>query len=318
MADRITDKLNAVINDNLALLDEEAFLSLERRIVQLRDRAGLMLRLDSLIESENRVEEFAALFEDAPLASDVPEESQEFLRSRAHARSLSDRLTVCRYLAEGLKNRSADTLARLYPGEPAVRSPRIAYFKNAYADAAFRIFSGVLDNPSVVYMPDFTAVCEEVYYGRADMCMLPLDSSRDAKLISFYRLIDKYELSPVYSCDVTSPDGGVTTRYALLRRSIGLPDAAQLDKADSCFFEFTLVPDESAALCDILWAARECGLSLYKVDSIPLTWSDSEFADDIILRVSSRQELTAFALFLALAVPQYEPLGIYMHIRAEG
>ena len=318
MADRITDKLNVVINDNLALLDEEAFSALERRIVQLRDRAGLMLRLDSLLESENRVEEFAALFAEAPVPKEAPEESAEYLGACAQARSFSDKLTVCRYLADGLKNRSADTLARLYPGEPLNRSPRIAYFQNAYADAAFRIFSGVLDTPSVVYMPDFTAVCEEVYYGRADMCMLPLDSSRDAKLISFYRLIDKYELSPVYSCDVTSPDGGITTRYALLRRTIGLPEPEQLEKANSCFFEFTLVPDESNALCDVLWAARECGLSLYKVDSIPLTWSDSEFACDVILRVNSRQGLTAFALFLALAVPQYEPLGIYMHIRAEG
>jgi hypothetical protein len=117
---------------------------------------------------------------------------------------------------------------------------------------------------------------------------------------------------------VTSPDGGVTTRYALLRRTIGLPDSGTLDTPGSCFFEFTLVPDEEMSLCDVLHAARECGLSLYKVDSIPLTWSDSEFACDVILRVNSKQGLTAFALFLALAVPQYEPLGIYMHIRAEG
>ena len=53
MADRITDKLNVVINDNLALLDEEAFSALERRIVQLRDRAGLMLR--SSVSERNRV-----------------------------------------------------------------------------------------------------------------------------------------------------------------------------------------------------------------------------------------------------------------------
>ncbi|MBE6612170.1 MAG: hypothetical protein E7632_06740 [Ruminococcaceae bacterium] len=310
-------RLNAIIDENLALLDGESFCALERRIVQLKERAFLIMRQDSLIESENRAEEFDAMFRHAAIPGEAPAESGDYLTSRAGASTFSDKLTVCRYLAEGLKNRSTDTLARLFPGEALTASPRIAYFQNAYADAAFRIFSGSFDTPSVTYAADFTAVCEEVYYGRADLCMLPLDSSRDAKLISFYRLIDKYELNPVMSCDVTSPDGGVTTRYALLRRSIALPDASLFDRPGSCFLEFTLVPDENASLGDVLAAAKECGLSLYKVDSIPLTYSDSDFACDVILKVGSRLGLTAFALFLTLAVPQYEPLGIYRHIPGE-
>ena len=89
-----------------------------------------------------------------------------------------------------------------------VRRRRVAYLRNAYADRAFRRFCEQLGELSVVYCTDFESVCEEVYYGRADMCILPLDSSRDAKLIGFVRLVDKYELKnhPVLRDNVTRPE----------------------------------------------------------------------------------------------------------------
>ncbi|MBQ8552090.1 MAG: hypothetical protein IJ428_04665 [Clostridia bacterium] len=301
-----------VIGENLALLAEESTSADERKLAWLRDLAMLMLRRDSSIFGETRSDDFSALFESTPMPEDIPEDFLHHARFRNRAALFSDKLTVCRFLAEELERRGVKLLERLLGDDSYKSSPKIAYFKNAYADAAFRIFSDVLDTPSVVYAPDFTAVCEEVYYGRADMCMLPLDSSRDAKLISFYRLIDKYELNPVFSCDVTTPDGSVTTRYALLKRAIALPDKT---KRSGCFFEFSLVPDDGATLGDVLSAAAECGLTLYKVDSIPLTYNSSEFSCEVILKVGDAPGLDAFVLFLTLAMPQYEPLGIYPHIR---
>ncbi|MBR5539350.1 MAG: hypothetical protein IKU61_05570 [Clostridia bacterium] len=308
--------INAIISDNLSLLNAESRSVEERRLAQLRDRALFIARDDSFIDWDSRVEEFSSMFEYSTGENSNPE-IETYISSRYNGQSFSDKLLVCQFLAEIYKERRVPLLERLLKATPGQGSVRIVYFQNAYADAAFRIFSGVLENPSAFYASDFTAVCEEVYYGRADMCMLPLDSSRDAKLISFYRLIEKYELSPVYSCDVTTPDGEITTRYALLKRSFGIPKREYLEREDSCFFEFTLVPDEGASLCDVLAAAKECGLSFYKVDSIPLTYSTSKFACDVILKVGNADALDAFVLFLSLAVPQYEPIGIYPHIRAK-
>ncbi len=302
----------SIIGDNLAILSEENTSSDERRLAWLRDLAMLMLRDDSAIFDENRTDVFSQILGKMELESDIPKESACHLCFKDHAILLSDKLTVCKFLAEEFEHRGVKLLDRLLGNDPYSRSPKIAYFKNAYADAAFRIFSDVLESPSVVYASDFTAVCEEVYYGRANMCMLPLDSSRDAKLISFYRLIDKYELSPVLSCDVTTPDGSVTTRYALLKRSISLPQKAD---RHGCFFEFSLVSDNGSALGEVIAAATECGLSLYKVDSIPLTYNSGEFSYEIIFRADDPHGLDEFVLFLTLAVPQYEPLGIYPHIR---
>ena len=103
------------------------------------------------------------------------------------------------------------------------------------------------------------------------------------------------------------------TRYALLRKSAFLPSEKQ-DKKGELFFEFSFVPDESSALCDVLTAAADCGLRLYKVDALPLTYTDSEFLYDVILRCPETPEV--FALYMSLAVPQYELLGVYRHMGA--
>lgn len=307
----------SVIESNLTLLAGDSASSAERRCVQLRDLASQLLRDPSLIFGENRVKDFSSLFEKSALPEDIPEPIKDYLDFENETRSFSDKLTVCSLLSDEFDKRGIEVTEKLLGPATYTGPAKIAYFRNAYADAAFRIFSEVLDNPSVTYAADFSAVCEEVYYGRADMCMLPLDSSRDAKLISFYRLMDKYELNPIYSCDVTTPDGSVTTRYALIRRGMSVPNRVHLDTPGSCFFELNLVLDSSSAFENVLGAAKRFGLTLYKADSLPLTYSDSEFACDIIFKVGNAKGLNAFVLYLSLAVPQYEPLGIYPHISTE-
>ncbi len=307
----------SVIEGNLSLLSKDSVSAAERRSVQLRDLAVQLMRDPAILLGENRINEFEKMFVFQNPDADVPDEIKDYVIFENKAQVFSDKLTVCACLADEFSARGIDISAKLLGPATYTGPSKIAYFRNAYADAAFRIFSEVIEKPSVIYSSDFSSVCEEVYYGRADMCMLPLDSSRDAKLISFYRLTDKYELNPIYSCDVTTPDGSVTTRYALLKRGISVPNDSHLNMSGTCFFEFNLLLDSSPAFEDVLTAAKKFGLSLYKADSMPLTYSDSEFACDIIFKVGSAKGLNAFILYLSLAVPQYAPFGIYPHINTK-
>lgn len=315
-----TRSLNEIIEKNITLLDIEAISADERRVSQLADRASLIARGKALPDEESL--DFNEFFDktetaDPPekesggrkkIVDAVPEQIKEYLESCAAARRGIDKLMVCRFLAERFSGIADKALPAVIPDDP---QPRIAYLKNAYADDAFRRFSEAIGDPTVVYVQDFAAVCEEVYYGRADMCILPLDSSRDAKLISFYRLIEKYELKIAMSCDVTSMDGGVNTRYALLRKNAAMP-SEKPGNSGEMFFEFSFVPDERSGLADVLTIAERCGLSLYKVDALPLTYTDDEFSFDVILRCPEAPRV--FALYMSLAVPQYELLGVYRHI----
>lgn len=307
-----------IIDSNLKLLDSETSSSVERRIAQLSDLAMLISKnSDMLLDSDERVEGFSELFSRGIIPKGAVEESVPYLEAYYSSQLLSDKLIVCRFLAERLGWRNDFRLASLL-GEPdgfakLAKDPKIAYLKNAFADDAFLKFAKVLGNPSVDYQSDFQSVCEEVYYSRADMCILPLDSSRDAKLIGFCRLIDKYELKIVLTCDITAGADGVTTRYALLSKNLTFSDDLP-DCCDARFLELSFVPSEEITLAELLTAAGNFGLKLYKVDAIPLTYSDNDFAYDVILHCPDRA-VEPFALFMALAAPQYETLGVYAHIK---
>ena len=84
---------------------------------------------------------------------------------------------------------------------------------------------------------------------------------------------------------------------------------------DARFLELSFVPTDGITLADVLTAASRFGLDLYKVDAIPLTYVDNEFSYDVILHCPDRA-VEPFALFMALAAPQYSTLGVYAHIKS--
>lgn len=307
----------SIISGNLSLLSGDSASVSERRLVQLQDLAKQLLRDPSQLFGETRVIDFEKLFTEEKIAYGAPGNFKGLLAYENKTRVFYDRVALCSFLRDEMERMSMSPIEKLIDNKPYGDSCKIAYFRNAYADAAFRIFSDVIDNPSAVYASDFSAVCEEVYYGRCDMCMLPLDSSKDAKLVSFYRLIDKYELNIVYSCDVTTPDGSVTTRYALLKRGMAVPESSKLDNENSCFFELGVTLDGNDVFEAVLSAANIFGLTLYRADSIPITYGEGKFACDLIFKIGNARGLNAFVLYLGLVIPQYEPIGIYPHIRSE-
>lgn len=309
-----------IIDENLKLLDSEASSAVERRLAQLSDLATYISNNSSkLLDPDDRMGGLEGLFSKGMIPAEAVDEAVPYLEAYYSSQLLSDKLTVCKFLADRLGWRNDFRLASLLGADsegfvPLGNDPKISYLKNAFADEAFLAFAKLLGNPSVDYQSDFQSVCEEVYYGRADMCILPVDSSRDAKLIGFCRLIDKYELKIVLACDIVSNDGGLTTRYALLRKTLTFPEVLP-PLCDARLLELSFVPTEGISLADVLTAASRFGLALYKVDAIPLTYSDNEFSYDVILHCPDRA-VEPFALFMALAAPQYSTLGVYAHIKS--
>jgi hypothetical protein len=66
-------------------------------------------------------------------------------------------------------------------------------------------------------------------------------------------------------------------------------------------------------LAGILTAAGFYGLRLYKADSVPVSYSDTEYAHDLVF-VSDGAELDRFIFFLSLEAPQFIAVGIYPHL----
>lgn len=192
---------------------------------------------------------------------------------------------------------------------PAKRRAVISYVKNNYNDAAFLRFSSLFTATKVTYGSGFEEICENVYNGLCDFCILPLESAPGGKLFSFYSLIEKYELHIIAACDIDEASTSKRTRYALVSKRFILPDK---DKS-RYFFEFSLIKDENSSLPEILDAAEALGTVLYRIDSIPVPYDDLTFRIYHVFE-GEASSLTSLASYLFFKHPQSKTVGRYLLI----
>ena len=188
---------------------------------------------------------------------------------------------------------------------------RIIYSRSTYSDAAYLRFASLFADPRAIYTHSFPVACEEVHNGICRYCILPLENSTEGQLNSFARLIDRYELKIVCTCNVTASDGSRTTRFALLRREI-LP---LFEEDGTLFFEFATPTQTGISISALLYAAELCGLHPERIDSRPKAVNgDKPSLTRFVLRIGNG-DLTAFLLFLFSKAPLTEPIGIYPHMK---
>ena len=190
---------------------------------------------------------------------------------------------------------------------------RIIYQRNSYADNAYLCFAELLKSPRALYAHSFSAICEEVYNGSAEFCILPLESSSEGMLNSFARLIDRYELKTVATCDVPATDAQRSTRFALLRRDlVPLPVPPH---SKHRLFACSARLDASPSPAELLCAAQLCGLELYRLDSrVPIDGEDPHAHTLHYVFRLGQSDLSAFLLYLSMEVPHCTLDGFYFHI----
>lgn len=241
--------------------------------------------------------------------------------------SATERVCFYQELLTNTPDTAAPIAARLLgQTEPLEFNARgsIAYQHNIYADEAFLHFSRVLPTAKAVYSDSFTAVCDRVFNGLCEYCILPLETTQDGKLVRFYHLIQRYELKIVLTCSVTTSDNRSTTVFGLCRRGLLWPRLLLPNKKFSFEFLFWQEPDH-ASLGEVLTAAAACSLSLVRTDCLPR--SDEEiligagypFALHFEIPAdhdpsAHTGDFLAFLLYLSVHSPSYLPLGIYQNL----
>ncbi len=189
---------------------------------------------------------------------------------------------------------------------------RVIYFRSAYADQAYKLFSDAVPALRADYAASFSGACEAVYNNHAQLCILPLENNVSGTMASFRNLIALHELKIVCTCDVATGEEEVT-RFALLKKTCAKVLGQKTQKGGR-FFRFTLIPSAEAPLALVLTAAQACGLSLYKTDAIPISYTERGFAYDITLHACG--DLAAFLVYLTLNVSGFEAAGLYMNLEA--
>ncbi len=189
-------------------------------------------------------------------------------------------------------------------------SAKIVYVKNNNSDSAFVRFGALFKNPKVSYKSSFDEICEDVYNGVGDFCILPIENANGIKLFSFYSLIDKYELKIFAVCDLYEAISEHSTRYALLTRKIALSHA---EKNAPSYLEFSIISDDKDELCDILSASKKCGLKLFRLDTVSVPYDDSRFRYYNVFECPQKTAIP-FLLYLNFKYPQHKNIGYYISL----
>ena len=98
---------------------------------------------------------------------------------------------------------------------PAGSHEKIATVKNNFNTLAFEHFSQSINNAKQIFASSFSQACELVNDGECEFCILPIENMSTGKMLSFYSIIDKYELKICSAYDICDDEGN-TVRYALL------------------------------------------------------------------------------------------------------
>ena len=195
----------------------------------------------------------------------------------------------------------------------AEASERIAYLKNSYTDSVYLQFSSLLSSPRAAYFGSIVDVCESVYNGSCEYCILPIETAADGRLLSFYELILKYgfRINAVYDLGL---DGGYT-RYALLSKRFAAYDNSLRSKARNRYFEFIMTGSETVSIEELLCASSFCSLKLRRIDTF--NFHPEKIGNHPcvcpIFRVDG-SDMVTFLSFLVIDCPDFIPIGLYMQI----
>ena len=234
--------------------------------------------------------------------------------------SLCERLIICESISKCyLSGEKISYEMFLDENEPYVvprtAQERIAYLKNSYNDTAYMHLSTLLESPRAAYFDSISAVCESVYNNTSEYCILPLETSSDGKLSSFYDIILKYGFKICGVYDLHNQDTKKYTRYGLISKSINPNKTLIKHKSRIKYLEFAFESDGYPLLSDILTASEHCSMKLRRVDTLSPASSRYQKSPLIcpVFRVDSA-DLNTFMTFLAIDCPEYKMLGIYTQI----
>ena len=208
-----------------------------------------------------------------------------------------DRLILCSALAQ---RPGEQGYARRFMGitQPK-RAPRVVYVKNPLTDIAYGQFCEKLSGARVNYAADFTLAAEDVYHGRADYVILPVESEKNGRMYSFARLSEKYELKKVGCCAVYSITEDGETTYALFSRNM---EYAVSHTDGRAYLELSL-DDPEDTLPSISAAAEVYGAH---IDDVHTRDGKGHYTLDI-----TDADRDALCVYLTLEMPRHTLTGLY-------
>ena len=298
----------------LSNLDESA---IRQSRLHEQELAHLSELAREIIESQSDTDTLLAALPDFRFteASAVADSSAVLLQTVTQSRVTQRNLLLCQELCHRLgRDRVMKILRRYVEAElpKGIGDGRIAYQKSAFSDSAFLRFSSLLNAPRATYTHSFLSACEDVCNGNCQYCILPIENSTEGRLVSFTKLIDRFALKIIATCEIAENEGK-HTQFALLSAT---HESLMTNEADH-FLEFS-IPIDLDTPSRILQSAELCGLTLSGIASVPAANPSDPLLLHAVYSVSQRAlaQLPIFLLYLCMEAPQFVLLGVYPHLKS--
>ncbi len=187
----------------------------------------------------------------------------------------------------------------------------VAFVKNALASEAYDVFAEELKEPRLRYAKDMKEAVSLLLSGDAGYAILPLEEGSGQRLTAVSELIFKEDLKINSVTPVFGPLGGADMKYALVSRSISIPDIAA---GDDRYLEIRVAADGACILNEILSVAHEYEISPYRINTISFA-SDAESLQyySLVLKLEVG-DFSKFLTYLTLFGIDYTALGIYKNL----
>lgn len=179
-----------------------------------------------------------------------------------------------------------------------------AYLQNTYSDRAYRIFSAKIPNMTAEYRSSFADVCEEVYDNRCRYAILPLYTSTDGRLVSFQRLLSRYDLKICMAAAVDMGDDD-EMHFALLRKHLHMPR-----EGGTVYWDLSVVLTEEIPLGTFFACLEVFGAKILSVHTLPLTYA-SDLDETCVHLDMTNGDGAGMAIFLESTHIRYTVDGIY-------
>ncbi len=211
-----------------------------------------------------------------------------------------EQLLICKQLAARFKHSLGVDIEELQKRDFS----GIAYwYSNSYAKEALLRFGERLKNFREIPVDSFTAVCESTDDGNT-LGIIPIINSNDGRLMSFYRLIDKYDLKISAVCKVENPDGEGFTKFALVGKHL-----ANTDVKKKKTIEFAT----NRAIVDVVSMVEHIGGEIGEITSVPFLYNNTEYANYINITIDSDSVYETW-LYMYIFLGEIDFIGLYSEI----
>lgn len=280
-----------ILRENLEIFSKRQEIIKQQKELTVTDMA------DIICTQANYLEKITELFEDKNLKL-----------------SPEDKIFFCKSICNSNLQKEIRSTLSIGSNEPtpAGAHSKISFIKNKYNDLAFERFSKFVPNAKADYATSFKESCENVTDGFCEYCIIPITSSTDGRLMSFYSLLDRYELKICAVTDIDDEEASKTIRYACIGRSCTEPIEKKNSKSN-VIFEFSAVDSTNDFLPLLLLCANEARAEIVNIDSIPIEYSSHLQKFFFSFRIPSQNALF-FRLLTATNQENYTPIGIYKEI----